>query len=77
MGPLLVRYLNGFQIDHINTYRDDNSVENLQAVTPKENSNNFLTKQHQIDAMKGKPHPHKGKPWSKFGKKFFEHFRIQ
>lgn len=30
-------------IDHINTIRDDNRVENLRWVTPKENCNNPLT----------------------------------
>lgn len=35
----------GFQIDHINTIKDDNRVDNLRAVTPKENMNNPLTKQ--------------------------------
>lgn len=31
------------EIDHINTVRDDNRVENLRWVTEKENSNNYLT----------------------------------
>lgn len=33
----------GMQIDHINTVRDDNRLENLRVVTPKENSNNPIT----------------------------------
>lgn len=33
----------GYEIDHINTKRDDNSVENLKLVTHKENMNNPLT----------------------------------
>ena len=33
-------------VDHINTIRDDNRVENLRWVTHKENCNNELTKEH-------------------------------
>lgn len=37
----------GFVIDHINTTRDDNRLENLRCVTPKGNANNPLTKEHK------------------------------
>ena len=41
-------------IDHINTIKNDNRVENLRWVTNKENSNNPLTKSHQSEAAKAK-----------------------
>ena len=40
-------------IDHINTIRTDNRVENLKWVTHKENSNNNLTKKKMSIAAKG------------------------
>lgn len=40
-------------IDHINTKKEDNCVENLRWVTPKENSNNQLTKKHMSESYKG------------------------
>lgn len=36
----------GYEIDHINTIRNDNRLENLRLVTPKENRNNPLTIEH-------------------------------
>ena len=39
-------------IDHINTIRDDNRVENLRWCTRKENSNNPLTKEHNKNGSK-------------------------
>lgn len=59
----------GYQIDHINTIRDDNRLENLRCVTRTENNNNPLTIKHKSDA-------HKGKTKSEFGEKFKEHFGI-
>lgn len=35
-------------IDHINTIRDDNRVENLRWVTPSENAANPITRQRQL-----------------------------
>ena len=52
-------------IDHINTIRTDNRVENLRWVTTKENCNNPLTKEHTSAARKGK----KRKPHSEETKK--------
>lgn len=43
----------GYEIDHINTIRDDNRIENLRCVTPKENQNNPLTLKHYSEAKKG------------------------
>lgn len=41
------------EVDHINTIRDDNRVENLRWVTTKENLNNPLTKKKFSEARKG------------------------
>ena len=49
------------EIDHINTIRDDNRVENLRWVTRKENSNNELTKQKYKEMNLGEKHPLYGK----------------
>lgn len=59
----------GYEIDHINTNKTDNRLENLQIVTHKENMNNPLTRKHTSDCMKGKIK-------SSFGTKFFEHYGI-
>lgn len=59
----------GYEIDHINTVRDDNRAENLRAVTHKDNDNNPLTRQHKSESKRNKPHSN-----SEFGKKYFEHF---
>lgn len=39
-------------IDHINTIRDDNRVENLRWVTKKENNNNELSRKHNSNRQK-------------------------
>ena len=75
----------GYEIDHINSIRDDNRLENLRCVTHKENCNNPITLKKKGDAMriamKGNKHAvgntnTKGKPHSEFGIKFKEHYGI-
>ena len=41
------------QLDHINTIRSDNRLENLRCVTQKENSNNPLTRKHISEVRTG------------------------
>lgn len=65
----------GYEIDHINTIRDDNRLENLRLVTHKENDNNPLTLKHKGESKKGNTY-RKGKPTSEFGRKFKEHYGI-
>lgn len=75
-------------IDHINTIRDDNRLENLRVTTQKENNNNPLTKQKRkgktrseeskkriSESKKGNTNK-RGKTYSEFGTKFKEHFGI-
>lgn len=59
-----------YEIDHINTVRTDNRLENLRCVTHKENINNPLTLQKRI----GKETRKRNKAFSDFGKKYKEHF---
>lgn len=54
--PELVQneYFEGAQIDHIDTNPLNNHPSNLRWVTPKENINNPLTKEHRSASLKGR-----------------------
>lgn len=43
------------EVDHINTLRNDNRIENLRWCTPKENHNNPTTLKHRSESMRNKP----------------------
>lgn len=64
-----------YQIDHIDTHKDNNRLDNLRCVTNKENSNNPLTRKHMSEAQKGNQNAI-GKPTSEFGRKFKEHYGL-
>lgn len=53
------------EIDHINTIRHDNRVENLRWVTRKENRNNPISLDHLRVAFTGQNSPHYGRKRSK------------
>lgn len=45
--------LNKKHVDHINTIKTDNRVDNLRWVTQNENCNNIITRKHMSDSSKG------------------------
>ena len=60
---------NGYEIDHINTIRDDNRLDNLRDVTHADNNRNPLTRKHKSESLRGKVR-------SDFGIKFKEYYGI-
>lgn len=64
-----------YVIDHINTVRNDNRLENLRCVTVEENNRNPLTLEH-LHKKKIKRNKTNKKPNSIFGIKFKEHYGI-
>ena len=63
----------GMEIDHEDTNKDNNSIDNLILCSHKENCNNPKTKKNRSKAMKGNKNP-LGSILSDFGQKYFEHF---
>lgn len=73
----------GMEIDHEDTHKDNNSLDNLILVTHKQNCNNPKTRKHISEAMKGKTNAKghnntntRGNLYSEFGRKFKEHYGI-
>ena len=62
----------GYEIDHIDTIKSNNHIDNLRMCTHRENNNNELSKMHHSIALLNKPQ----RPSSEFGRKFKEHYGI-
>lgn len=69
------RIPDGMEIDHFDTNKENNSLDNLRLCTHKENMNNPKTKQHRSKSLIGNTNG-KGKIFSEFGKKFKEHYGV-
>ena len=59
----------GMEVEHINTIRNDNRLENLRLCTHKENMNNPITKKKIKESVSGENHPMYGKSQSEASKK--------
>ena len=64
----------GYEIDHIDTNKENNELSNLKICTHRENMLNPMTRKRRTELQTGKAHPNK--PRSEFGIKFKEHFGI-
>ena len=69
----------GYEIDHFNTIRTDDRLDNLRCVTHVENMNNPITKEKHAKANREhrrKFRGHHQKIVSDFGRKYFEHYGL-
>ena len=69
----MVKFLNGYEIDHIDGNKQNNALSNLHCVTHTENMNNVITKSIISTASLNNTYRRK-KVFSEFGLKFKEHF---
>ena len=72
----------GMVIDHIDTHKDNNRLDNLKMCSQKENMNNTETRKHISESQNCESTKLKmteslqGKFKTDFGNKFFEHYKI-